>query len=97
MFPLDCCLVVRRLTIHTNEAEIYIQCTSAETTVTKYQEHISGLLMDRIDIHIEVPHVEYEKLSNDRMRGRASRSAQEFKRRGIFNLLDSQSSRHRIS
>ena len=35
--------------------------------VTKYQKRISGPLLDRIDIHIEVPRVDYEKLSNDRM------------------------------
>lgn len=31
--------------------------------VTKYQKRISGPLLDRIDIHIEVPRVDYEKLS----------------------------------
>jgi magnesium chelatase family protein len=35
--------------------------------VTKYQERISGHLLDCIDIHIEVPRVDYEKLSNDRV------------------------------
>jgi magnesium chelatase family protein len=35
--------------------------------VTKYQKRISGPLLDRIDIHIEVPRVEYEKLSGDRI------------------------------
>jgi len=35
--------------------------------VTKYQKRISGPLPDRIDIHIEVPRVDYEKLSGDRM------------------------------
>ena len=34
--------------------------------VTKYQKRISGPLLDRIDIHIEVPRVEYEKLSDSR-------------------------------
>jgi len=37
------------------------------STVTKYQKRISGPLMDRIDIHIEVPRVEYEKLSDSRL------------------------------
>jgi magnesium chelatase family protein len=35
--------------------------------VTKYQKRISGPLLDRIDIHIEVPRVDYEKLSADRV------------------------------
>jgi magnesium chelatase family protein len=42
-------------------------CTCAPATVTKYQKRISGPLLDRIDIHIEVPRVDYEKLSTDRM------------------------------
>ncbi len=33
----------------------------------RYQNRISGPLLDRIDIHVEVPRVEYEKLSSDRM------------------------------
>jgi len=39
--------------------------------VTKYQKRISGPLLDRIDIHIEVPRVDYEKLSGNRL-GEAS-------------------------
>ena len=31
--------------------------------VDNYQKRISGPMMDRIDIHIDVPAVEYEKLS----------------------------------
>ena len=42
-------------------------CTCASAMVTKYQKRISGPLLDRIDIHIEVPRVDYEKLSGDRM------------------------------
>ncbi len=42
-------------------------CTCAHAVVTKYQKRISGPLLDRIDIHIEVPRVDYEKLSGDRM------------------------------
>jgi magnesium chelatase family protein len=42
-------------------------CTCAAAMVTKYQKRISGPLLDRIDIHIEVPRVDYEKLSGDRM------------------------------
>jgi magnesium chelatase family protein len=35
--------------------------------VTKYQKRISGPLLNRIDIHIEVPRVDYQKLSSDRL------------------------------
>ena len=42
-------------------------CTCATALVTKYQKRISGPLLDRIDIHIEVPRVDYEKLSGDRI------------------------------
>ena len=35
--------------------------------VSRYQKRISGPLLDRIDIHAEVPRVEYEKLSDDRL------------------------------
>ena len=42
-------------------------CTCSSSTVTKYQKRISGPLLDRIDIHIEVPRVEYNKLSDQRL------------------------------
>lgn len=58
--------------------------------VTKYQKRISGPLLDRIDIHIEVPRVDYEKLSGDRMGKPVKRFANEFKPRAIFNARDSQ-------
>ncbi len=38
----------------------------APSTVAKYQKRISGPLLDRIDIHVEVPRVDYQKLSDDR-------------------------------
>ena len=44
--------------------------------VTRYQKRISGPLLDRIDIHIEVPRVEYERLSDDRL-GEASSAIRE--------------------
>ena len=42
-------------------------CTCAPMLVTKYQKRISGPLLDRIDIHVEVPRVDYQKLSSDRL------------------------------
>lgn len=41
-------------------------CTCSMGTITKYQKRISGPLLDRIDIHVQVPRVEYEKLSDQR-------------------------------
>ena len=41
-------------------------CTCSSSMVTRYQKRISGPLMDRIDIHVEVPRLDYEKLSDDR-------------------------------
>jgi len=43
------------------------ECTCSHAMVSRYQKRISGPLLDRIDIHIEVPRVEYEKLSDDRL------------------------------
>ncbi len=41
-------------------------CTCSPAMVTRYQKRISGPLLDRFDIHVEVPRVEYEKLTDDR-------------------------------
>jgi magnesium chelatase family protein len=43
------------------------ECTCSSSTITRYQKRISGPLMDRIDIHIEVPRVDYDKLSDERL------------------------------
>lgn len=41
-------------------------CTCALGNVMKYQKRVSGPLLDRIDIHIQVPRIEYEKLADTR-------------------------------
>lgn len=51
-------------------------CTCSHMVVTKYQKRISGPLLDRIDVHVEVPRVDYEKLSSDRL-GESSASIRE--------------------
>ena len=43
------------------------ECTCSEQMVARYQKRLSGPLLDRIDIHVEVPRVEYEKLADDRL------------------------------
>jgi magnesium chelatase family protein len=42
------------------------ECTCSMQMISRYQKRISGPLLDRIDIHIEVPRVEYDKLSDER-------------------------------
>ncbi len=42
------------------------ECTCSATAIARYQKRISGPLLDRIDIHIEVPRVDYEKLADKR-------------------------------
>jgi len=44
--------------------------------VRRYQQRLSGPLLDRIDIFVEVPRVEYDKLTNDR-RGEPSATVRE--------------------
>ncbi len=51
-------------------------CTCSNMVVSKYQKRISGPLLDRIDIHVEVPRVEYEKLSESRL-GESSATVRE--------------------
>lgn len=42
-------------------------CSCSPSTITRYQKRISGPLLDRIDIHVEVPRVDYDHLSADRL------------------------------
>jgi magnesium chelatase family protein len=43
------------------------ECSCSNSMITRYQNRISGPLMDRMDLHVEVPRVEYEKLSSARL------------------------------
>ncbi|TVR21075.1 MAG: ATP-binding protein [Anaerolineaceae bacterium] len=40
-------------------------CTCSPNMIQRYQSRLSGPLLDRIDIHIDVPRVEYDKLMSD--------------------------------
>jgi magnesium chelatase family protein len=42
------------------------ECSCSATAIARYQKRISGPLLDRIDIHVEVPRVDYEKLADKR-------------------------------
>jgi magnesium chelatase family protein len=45
----------------------YHPCTCPPAMVSRYQHRISGPFIDRVDIFVEVPHIEYEKLADPRV------------------------------
>ncbi len=51
------------------------QCTCSMGMIRRYRKRLSGPLLDRIDLHLEVPRVNYEKLSKG-VRGEPSASIQ---------------------
>ena len=42
------------------------ECRCSAAAVARYQKRISGPLLDRIDIHLEVPRIDYEQLADRR-------------------------------
>src|SRR5688572_32635358 len=46
-------------------------CSCSPTMIKNYQAKLSGPLLDRIDIHVDVPRVDYEKLMSEN-KGEAS-------------------------
>jgi magnesium chelatase family protein len=43
------------------------ECTCSPAVIIKYRKKISGPLLDRIDLHIDVPRLRYEKLSEEKV------------------------------
>lgn len=43
------------------------QCICTPTQIIRYQKRVSGPILDRIDLHIEVPRVKYEELSKEKV------------------------------
>ncbi len=43
------------------------KCTCPQSLVSRYQRRISGPFIDRVDIFVEVPHIDYEKLTDKRL------------------------------
>jgi len=41
------------------------ECTCTPTQIQRYRSHISGPLLDRIDLHLEVPAVKYKELGTE--------------------------------
>jgi magnesium chelatase family protein len=50
------------------------QCRCAPGAITKYLERVSGPLLDRIDIEIELPAVTYNEISGKTAKGESSAS-----------------------
>ncbi len=42
------------------------ECTCSPILISRYQKRLSGPLLDRIDIHVDVPRVPFQKLSDER-------------------------------
>ena len=42
------------------------ECRCSQHQINRYQKRISGPLLDRIDIHLEVPRIDYEQLADRR-------------------------------
>ncbi len=49
------------------------QCSCAPGVVSRYQKRISGPFLDRVDIFVDVPRIDYEKLSDDRLGERSEK------------------------
>lgn len=72
------------------------ECTCSQTQISRYINKISGPLLDRIDLHIEVPSVKYEELET-KSKGESSASIkarvdkarkiqmERYKNKGIFS------------
>ena len=48
------------------------ECRCSPVQVQRYRQRISGPLLDRIDLHIEVPSVEYRDIASERAEERSS-------------------------
>ncbi len=78
-------------------------CSCTPATIQRYMSKISGPLLDRIDIHVEVPAVRYSELSSKKMgepscgvRGRVKKAREIQRKRfagrkGLFKNADMQS------
>jgi magnesium chelatase family protein len=63
IYPADFCLVAAMNPCPCGYyGDVYRQCSCNNTQVQKYQKKISGPLLDRIDLHIEVPRLSEEEL-----------------------------------
>jgi magnesium chelatase family protein len=75
-------------------------CTCSPSMISRYQSKLSGPLLDRVDIHVEVPRVDYDKLmgiakgeSSEAIRGRVEQARERQRQRfngmpGLFANSD---------
>lgn len=66
------------------------QCTCTEDSVRRYLSRISGPLLDRIDIHVEVPPVDYDDLTT-----KSSEESSESIRQRVNKARDIQTQRYK--
>jgi magnesium chelatase family protein len=66
VFPAQFCLVAAQnpcpCGYYTDNSR---QCSCSPSQIAKYQKKISGPMLDRIDLHVEVGRVEFDKLASD--------------------------------
>ncbi|MCL4387381.1 ATP-binding protein, partial [Patescibacteria group bacterium] len=76
-------------------------CSCSSSSISKYKRKLSGPILDRIDIHVEVPRVEQSKLFNDtasessetvKKRVSSARKIQELRFRNSKNITNSEMS-----
>ncbi|MBI5741986.1 MAG: YifB family Mg chelatase-like AAA ATPase [Nitrospirae bacterium] len=72
------------------------QCSCSPSQIHRYRQRVSGPLLDRIDIHVEVPAVPYKDLSNEycgetsktireRIQGARQMQVERFRKDGIYS------------
>jgi magnesium chelatase family protein len=80
-YPADFCLIAAMNPCPCGYfGDVYRECTCSSMQVQKYQKRISGPLLDRIDIQIEVPRLSEDELLQSRA-GESSRAIRDRVRR----------------
>lgn len=68
------------------------KCSCSQIQILKYKNKISGPIADRIDMHVEVPRINFDELSNDNL----SEDSASVKNR-VENVIDIQKNRFKNS
>lgn len=81
-FPAKCMLVAAQNPCPCGYlGDKYHMCSCAPSQILKYQKKISGPLLDRIDIHIDVPAVKVEKLTEKETQLSGAETSQQIRER----------------